>query len=394
MHPTSPFSQRPIVVPEDLIGRASFIERLRSGSTEAIVLFGGRRTGKTSVLRCLERKENDEAKGVRWVYWDAQELLLQKLGLPGATALYSGEGATLQGEIERHERFVILFDEFDVLVESKTFHESDFAMLRALLNKYDHFSMVLCSSREDPDPDMPGSELLNMFERLHIPALEVESPDDFYRQYLQLRGQDDLYSEGKDLLGKAGEFAHLHPWLLQVAGSAVYAAVSEVASPEEREDAYFSRIRENMRKVEDNLARVLDGSLSPYLAALFGVAVAAGDISSLSYYQYEATGLVLRGKVPGALEFAVLGRRPERDLAAVPPAELFRCLAAFTDDFPEGTVPVANLKGRTDVLSLLSSGLLKQSAGQVTISDSGRKVLTLDVEIDSDPNGTGRDKKR
>lgn len=298
----NPFTRNAIRSPNLLIGRKRLLDLLRTNVAGGpVLLHGGRRTGKSSVLRCLA---SEETSNIKWWYWDVQSIL--EGGLDGACKQHGGDHSLIT-EIQKvatdGKRLVLLIDEFDSLfdVNDRTppFAPQDFQMLRALLQQYDqHFGLIAAISRRISEIEMRGSNLTNVFFPVDMKSLELEAPEQFYQQYLEQAGVANAWDEKQELFGKALEYSGMHPWLLQLAGGVVYTANSI--------NEYYEGIQALGDMVTKTAGYALY-SLDEAEAIWFCLCCQrTSGVEILNHSEYEALGLTTKGIIPGAIRLAAL----------------------------------------------------------------------------------------
>lgn len=316
---TNPFTTNAIRDLNLLIGRDDLLLKLKKQiASGPVLLCGGRRTGKSSLLRCLAAiKPNDISKN-KWWYWDAQ-MLQPGCGLDGASLKYGGKEG-LESEIEKAanngERLVLLIDEFDCLGVADhdggatRFEMSDYENLRGLLGEYDrNFSMIAVSSTNLPDINMRGSELFNMFLPIYMNSLALKKPIDFYEQYLKMSGELNIWQEKQYLFEEAIKYAASHPWLLQLSGQIV-CSVDDINDYHKQLITLTDNVSKHVGKILNTLEERSPSEAVWFCLCCIGV---PGD-SALNHLKYESLGLITNGIVPGAIKLAIhdwLGKRPQ-----------------------------------------------------------------------------------
>ncbi|CAN2047310.1 hypothetical protein GMMP13_390020 [Candidatus Magnetomoraceae bacterium gMMP-13] len=126
----NPFTKYPIVEPDQLIGRKNLLNELNDCLKHgSVLLFGGQRSGRTSVMKCLmfmnKNNSNEE-----WLYWDAHSFAANG-GLHKLMEKYNIK--SFEDKILKSKRLVLLIDDFD---QTHSFSKYDFENIRALLNRY------------------------------------------------------------------------------------------------------------------------------------------------------------------------------------------------------------------------------------------------------------------
>jgi hypothetical protein len=350
-----PFTQEAIRDPGRLVGRNQLLTKLSASLDRGnLLLFGGRRTGKTSILRCLAAQHQHDAGG-KWWFWDAQKLG-KGCGLRGAAEIYGS--MNLEDEIKRHDRLVLIIDEFDILAESDRFEHYDFEELRALLSEYDHFSMIIATSTPMPEIEMAGSELLNTFSDVPMPPIECGTGDEFFDAVLKPVSTTDRPENWDALVVVSSRWAGLHPWLLQIAGGEMWGGVSE------RELA--DQLGSDLSRVRKHFVGIFSRKGFETKAFLF---LAAGNVrEDLRQYvaEYEALGLLAGEMVPGAVRLAGFDWLVEK--ASEAPSEGMDAFRERLDRMKDRRL--SEIDRIHDLVGLLRYGLVTIKDGKVL--DAGR----------------------
>ncbi len=294
----NPFTRFPIDNSDKLIGRTRLLEKLKSKLNDGpILFFGGHQSGKTSVLKCFF-SENKENKDEKWIYWDAQSFDTDE-GLKGI--LKQKNLFPLDRIIESYKKFVLIIDEFDILGVSDTkFSKGDFENLASLIRKYRNRFIIIASSsltftKLKNEIKMHGSHILPLFATFKLTALEVSSNAEYYEKYLKVNDCEELYKSKKNLFDKAGQWAGIHPSLLQLAGDAVFNA--------ENEEEYFENIREKNEDITDWGNKSINSledweRMQLYLNTMVKI--------KLERNTFEPLGFIGNDILPGAFEILIM----------------------------------------------------------------------------------------
>ena len=191
----------PVVSQGKLVGRESIVQdikrALHNPYTHAMVLFGQRRIGKTSVLLHLEHSLLSRKEYLP-VYVDLQEHvhanisvdemfygIAQKIALLTSTRLPEQERFDRQGhffretfvpailKLSRRKGLVVLFDEFDMLEmpQNRESHASLFPFLWNWLNEAKGMQFVFVLGRRPEDLSSETLSLFKTFQACHISLL-------------------------------------------------------------------------------------------------------------------------------------------------------------------------------------------------------------------------------
>lgn len=303
----NPFEPRyPILEPNRLVGRQKAISTLQSRLSKGnVLLLGGYRTGRSSMLRCLEKLGSDRLDE-SWVYVSGQSVkpgdglaqLFSKYGLD------SLENKLAAGEIKK---IVLLFDEFESLTgKDGRFTLIDFDNLRSTLQNFGRRFVTLASVPRMPETkQLHGSPLLNTFLPWKLPALEVECPSVFYREFIAVTGDEALMSvaeERGELLDRAGRLAGLNPWLLQLFGHLAWEAQNQEDFPGVGQDQAY---RWAKKVIEQELSRERRFEFYLHARAVAESSPTSWNAPEDSLRHWQTLGLCSSNIVPGVVTWAI-----------------------------------------------------------------------------------------
>jgi WD40 repeat protein/Cdc6-like AAA superfamily ATPase len=250
---SNPFSfANPMRDPARFLGRKEeirhIVHRIRSSAHESTSIYGGRRMGKTSLLKYLSNPVNSTDLGLDpdsylLVYTDWAALgdltpyrfwyrILRKLVRldPSTTTAELVKEIRARGdldifdledcffELNEQGRTVVLFlDAFENITQSPNFDEDFFAGLRALAINYD-LAIVTASRKRIPELIHENVSLdegfFNIFAEMHLTPFSAEDTYEMLETYL--RASEIPYKDlDKDFIAYIGGG---HPFFLQMAG--------------------------------------------------------------------------------------------------------------------------------------------------------------------------------
>jgi len=286
----NPFFHGNPVSPAQFLDRRKELRRIVSrlvsqGQSSAIV--GQPRTGKTSLLEYLAAPETRAelygtgAEGLLFAYLDAQTLgaqfgqtqfweralqpLQEQVIAPGLDAPLSQAYALCQENgfgafvLERllvqmakaGYRLVLLLDEFDTLLYHPTLNRAEFfGSLRSLASRTRGLALVIASrcpldrlNRDTQELSRTGSPFFNIFSEINLGPW----PDSAVEEFLD-GGRSRFTANDRRFIREA---AGAHPYLLQVAASALWEAYDDM------EGDRVQRRQQAARDLNDEAARVL-----------------------------------------------------------------------------------------------------------------------------------------
>lgn len=279
------FTLNSITNRKKLIGRDKFITKIKEdyiANLASVLLVGGRRSGKTSLLKCIS---NDTSNGLKFVYIDIQavEKDLQGFVINSLNESIGCKLDSISGCLDyfyenvfkaNHNKLVIVLDEIDLLMEKNISTRHLFSHLRAALTKYGSEFLVFVLAaplrlREIEIDAERGSGFLNMFIEEFIPLIETE-PKAFYRDYLEScqPESDNSYDDLKllfssDNLEKLYTWVGKHPYILQQVG---FEIIKEKLDPTNDITKLMSKTHELLR--DNVLSYIKKGYLSKDAMAL------------------------------------------------------------------------------------------------------------------------------
>jgi hypothetical protein len=323
MNPTkNPFTLNPIDDIKLLTGRDKFIKKIKDeyiSNTESFVLLGGRRAGKTSILKSLSTEKNCS---IDYLYWDVSsvegdsweffsKLILKRFkeefSLPDSASpddffeIYFNK----KGE---NGKLVIILDEFEILLSNRVFSPTIFTKLRSYLTKYGNSILTIIVSlpkkiKDLSIPEEEGSGFFNMLHEVYLPLIELD-PNDFYLSYL--KKFDELFSfktqlEFERIINSEGfnknnlfSWVGRNPFLIQAIGFDLFKSSFDLN--------YLSILRKNQEKFEELFYKWFEkGYFDLYVLIHLYLLNESNDFKSLNDYDYLRSWCFINndGKING-----------------------------------------------------------------------------------------------
>jgi len=244
--PVNPYiAGNPLWGDHGFFGRADILQwvenELSNPGTNALVLFGQRRVGKTSVLLRLQRSLPISA--FQAVYYDLQDQATKPLGdvlEDLADAIYNQLGLDLPHgidfdnswrsfqreflprifqQLEEHQRLVLLFDEFDVLdqiaeqeLTNNAAAKSLLPFLRRLMNEETKLAFVFVAGRRPEDLSLDFSQTFKASLSRELWVLTSEEA----RSLVFQAEENGTLEFSQEAVDRILTLSHGHPYLTQL----------------------------------------------------------------------------------------------------------------------------------------------------------------------------------
>jgi len=321
----------PIEEPPDFYGRGELLAALLGGRDRLVFLMGLRRTGKTSVLKALERRAEGAGLLPLFLQLQAADEGLRDLVADAVDALAFDQGEEIDEDVldaaplgrllkladrlagRKKRELLVLIDEAEVLVrlceagpESEAGREV--ARLRSWLSGPRRKRAVMAGGRYalrlaetgnlgDGDPFLAG-----FTRRLLDPVLGPAEAADLAR--LSRRGGEGAARLGDEAVAAIVARTGGHPFLIQSAclelrerGGAVDAALAAVLSTYAANWAFFDDLQRTARSERRVLGAIAQGAPVPErLAAFQRSLVQAGLLHPTGALRVPLLAAYLRGK--------------------------------------------------------------------------------------------------
>jgi hypothetical protein len=192
----NPFTLQPITKKSHLIGRDKFYKQLENyiNDSQNVLLVGGRRAGKTSLLLSLM---NSGVQDTDFIYWNIAATvgdsytyfidLIKKRFHDNPSISCESIDHFFNDYSQSGRRLIILMDEFELLLKDDIFSEVTFRMLRSLYTPPFPISFIIASPKEQKELNIPkesGSGFLGIFFPQYLPVID-KNPEQFYELYLE-----------------------------------------------------------------------------------------------------------------------------------------------------------------------------------------------------------------
>ncbi|NQU85714.1 MAG: ATP-binding protein [Mariniphaga sp.] len=263
----NPFTLKPIEDFRLLTGRDNFLKLIKTdyiSTMESFVLVGGRRTGKTSLLKSLC---NSKEPNIDFLYWEVSStegdswdyftsIFIERFEDDFEEKFNSPDKFfKLYDEKKSKERkLIIILDEFETLLGKDIISPLMFRKFRSYLTKYGNsfLTFIVSSPLKQQDLHIPaevGSGFLNMLHEEFLPLIETDPPD-FYTSYLNkydVINDTDISKRVQSILDNDKfnksllfQWVGKHPYLLQIIGFELYRNSESVD-----QNAFQKKIQEN-----------------------------------------------------------------------------------------------------------------------------------------------------